>query len=33
VTFAPLYRVLSKRVSGYTKENSTYYRFNNVTVL
>lgn len=32
VTFYPTYRVLSKRVSGYTKENSTYYRFNNVTV-
>ena len=33
VTFYPTYRVLSKRVSGYTKDNSTFYRFNNVTVL
>jgi ABC-type transport system substrate-binding protein len=33
VTFYPTYRVLSKRVSGYEKANSTFYRFNNVTVL
>lgn len=32
VTFYPTYRILSKRVSGYTKANSTFYRFNNVTV-
>lgn len=33
VTFYPTFRVLSKRVKGYGKENATYYRFNNVTVL
>jgi peptide/nickel transport system substrate-binding protein len=32
VTFYPTYRILSKRVSGYEKANSTFYRFNNVTV-
>jgi hypothetical protein len=33
VTFYPVFRVLSQRVKGYTKDNATWYRFKDVTVL
>lgn len=33
VTFYPNYRVLSKRVKGYTKDHATFFKFENTTVL